>query len=144
MKTASDQTILEAASRAGIWLPSACRIGACGSCRVTVSSGDYHHIGSTPALLAAGAALPDGTSLPRARMSDLRIDIAELPEPPPSERPAVPARVIGLVRASEQVMRLTLRFPPLDRPDFIPGQFVGIRHADGFDRFVFHQQRAAN
>jgi NAD(P)H-flavin reductase len=42
--------------------------------------------------------------------------------------------VIGLVRETEQVMRLTLRLPPFDRLDFIPGQFVGIRHGDGFDR----------
>jgi CDP-4-dehydro-6-deoxyglucose reductase, E3 len=133
-EAATDQTILEAASRAGIWLPSACRIGACGSCRVTVSSGDYHHIGSTPALSAAERNGRTALLCRAHATSDLRIEIAELPEPPPSERPAVPARVIGLVRASEQVMRLTLRFSPPDRPDFIPGQFVGIRHADGFDR----------
>ena len=67
-------------------------------------------------------------------MSDLQIAVVELPEPPASERPAVPARVIRLVRESEQVMRLTLRFPSRDRLEFIPGQFVGIRHTDGFDR----------
>jgi CDP-4-dehydro-6-deoxyglucose reductase len=128
-EAASDQTILEAASRAGIWLPSACRIGACGSCRATVSSGDYHHIGSTPALSPAERNGRTALLCRAHATSDLRIEIAEMPEFPPSERPAVPARVIGLVRASEQVMRLTLH-----RPVFIPGQFVGIRHADGFDR----------
>jgi len=129
-----DETILQAAFRAGIWLPSACRTGACGSCRARISRGDFQHIGPTQALSAAqrdrGTAL-----LCRAHATgDLRIDIAELPEPPPSERPAVPARVIGLVRENEQVMRLTLRLPPLDRLEFIPGQFVCIRHAGGFDR----------
>jgi CDP-4-dehydro-6-deoxyglucose reductase len=133
-EAASDETVLEAASRAGIWLPSACRVGACGSCRVTVSSGEYQHIGSTPALPAAERNGRTALLCRAHATSDLQIEIVELPGPPPSERPAVPARVIGLVQASEQVMRLTLRFPPLDRPDFIPGQFVGIRHSDGFDR----------
>jgi CDP-4-dehydro-6-deoxyglucose reductase, E3 len=133
-EAACDETILEAASRAGIWLPSACRTGACGSCRATVSSGDYRHAGPTPALSAAEGSGRTALLCRVHAMSDLRIEIVELPEPPPSERPPVPARVIGLVRASEQVMRLTLRFPPRDRLDFIPGQFVGIRHSGGFDR----------
>jgi NAD(P)H-flavin reductase/ferredoxin len=131
---ACDETILEAASRAGIWLPSACRTGACGSCRATISSGDYRHVGPTPALSAAERNRRMALLCRVHATSNLRIEIVELPEPPPSERAPVPARVIGLVRETEQVMRLTLRFPPFDRLDFIPGQFVGIRHSDGFDR----------
>ncbi|MBX9710954.1 MAG: 2Fe-2S iron-sulfur cluster binding domain-containing protein [Xanthobacteraceae bacterium] len=133
-EVASDETILEAAGKAGIWLPSACRTGACGSCKVTVSSGDFFHAGSVAALSAAEQ---DGCTalLCRAHaLGDLQLDVAELPEPPPSERPAVPARVVGLIRESEHVMRLTLRFSALDPLDFIPGQFIGLRHSDGFDR----------
>jgi len=133
-EAACDETILQAASRAGIWLPSACRAGACGSCRATISSGNYHHIGPTPALSAAQRGGRTALLCRAHATSDLRIEAVELPEPPPGERPAVPARVIGLVRETEEVMRLTLRLPPFDRLDFVPGQFVGIRHGDGFDR----------
>ena len=133
-EAASDQTILEAASRAGIWLSSACRIGVCGSCR---GNGVKRRLPSHwvyARVIGHRTQRPHGTSLPRAR--DER----------PSDRNCRTARASAKRApggscagdragwASEQVMRLTLRFPPLDRPGFIPGQFVGIRHADGFDR----------
>lgn len=128
-----DETIMNAADRAGIWLPSACRAGNCGSCKVKVH-GDFRHAGSTPALSPSEQ---DGSTALLCRAyacGDLQIDVAELAEPPPTECPPVPARVVGLVRETDDVMRLTLRFPPLDSPDFVPGQFIGIRHVDGFDR----------
>jgi CDP-4-dehydro-6-deoxyglucose reductase len=44
------------------------------------------------------------------------------------------ARAVALKRENDSVIRMTLRFPPFDEPDFKPGQFVGIRHSDGMDR----------
>jgi NAD(P)H-flavin reductase/ferredoxin len=129
----SDETILEAAKRAGVWLPSACCAGSCGSCRAEILKGEFIHRGSVGGLgrnPGAGTAL-----LCRAHaLTDVSINVIELSEPPPSEHPPVPARVIALKRENDRVIRMTLRFPPLDRPEFIPGQFVGIRHSDGVDR----------
>lgn len=128
-----DETILEAAERAGIWLPSACRVGNCGSCKARIV-GDFVHAGSTPALSTAEREDRAALLCCAYACGNLQIDIAELPEPPPMELPKIPARVVGLVRESADVVRLTLRFPPTDKLDFKPGQFIGIRHTDSFDR----------
>ena len=37
------QSVLDAALRAGIWLPHACNHGLCGTCKVTVVEGEVHH-----------------------------------------------------------------------------------------------------
>ncbi|SHF85181.1 FAD-binding oxidoreductase [Streptoalloteichus hindustanus] len=37
----NDQTVVDAAADSGLWLPSLCRQGTCGSCRGTVKSGEY-------------------------------------------------------------------------------------------------------
>jgi NAD(P)H-flavin reductase len=67
-------------------------------------------------------------------LTDVTIDVLELAEPPASEKPPVPARAVALTRENDNVIRVTLRFPPFNKPAFTPGQFVGIRHSDGFDR----------
>ena len=39
----SEQTVLDACLRAGVWLPHACGHGVCGTCKVQVLDGDYDH-----------------------------------------------------------------------------------------------------
>ena len=39
----SDQPILDACLRAGVWLPHACTHGTCGTCKVEVLDGDVEH-----------------------------------------------------------------------------------------------------
>ncbi|MFB9430121.1 FAD-binding oxidoreductase [Streptoalloteichus tenebrarius] len=41
IRCGSDQTVVDAAAAAGFSLPSLCHQGTCGSCRATVTSGDY-------------------------------------------------------------------------------------------------------
>ncbi|MET4388440.1 CDP-4-dehydro-6-deoxyglucose reductase [Bradyrhizobium sp. F1.4.3] len=129
----SDETILAAATRAGIWLPSACRAGSCGSCKARIVTGEFVHNGSIGGLGRTHD--PLAALLCRASaLTDITIDVLELSEPPASEKPPVPARAVALKRENENVIRVTLRFPPFDKPAFRPGQFVGIRHSDGMDR----------
>jgi len=44
----SDQTILDACLRAGVWLPHACTHGTCGTCKVDVLDGDIEHNDASP------------------------------------------------------------------------------------------------
>ena len=37
------QTLLDAALRAGVWLPYACNHGVCGTCKVAVLEGEVEH-----------------------------------------------------------------------------------------------------
>jgi CDP-4-dehydro-6-deoxyglucose reductase len=132
-EVSSDETILAAATRAGVWLPSACRAGSCGSCKAKIVTGEFVHNGSVGGLGRAHD--PSFALLCRARaLTDVSIDIHELSEPPASEKPPVLARAIALKRETDRVIRMTLRFAPFDKPDFRPGQFIGIRHSDGMDR----------
>jgi phenol hydroxylase P5 protein len=39
----SDQAILDACLRAGVWLPHACTHGTCGTCKLQVLEGDFEH-----------------------------------------------------------------------------------------------------
>jgi NAD(P)H-flavin reductase/ferredoxin len=129
----SGETILTAATRAGVWLPSACRAGSCGSCKAKIVTGEFVHNGPVGGLGRTHD--PSFALLCRARaLTDVTIDILELSEPPASEKPPVLARAVALKRENDSVIRMTLRFPPFDKPDFKPGQFVGIRHSDGMDR----------
>jgi CDP-4-dehydro-6-deoxyglucose reductase len=129
----SGETILAAATRAGVWLPSACRAGSCGSCKARIVTGEFVHNGPVGGLGRAHDAF--SALLCRARaLTDVTIDVLELSEPPTSEQPPVLARAVALKRENDSVIRMTLRFPPFDKPDFKPGQFVGIRHCDGMDR----------
>jgi CDP-4-dehydro-6-deoxyglucose reductase len=132
-EASSGETILAAATRAGIWLPSACRAGSCGSCKARIVTGEFVHNGPVGGLGRTHDSC--FALLCRARaLTDVTIDILELAAPPASERPPVPARAVALRRENDSVIRMTLRFPPFDKPDFKPGQFVGIRHCDGIDR----------
>lgn len=48
IEVAEDQTILDAALRAGIWLPHACCHGLCATCKVQVSDGEIEHNDASP------------------------------------------------------------------------------------------------
>ncbi len=50
----AEETILEAAERAGIEIPSACRVGSCGTCKARKTSGTVKH-GHCPGLTEAEA-----------------------------------------------------------------------------------------
>ncbi|GAB3563651.1 flavin reductase family protein [Spelaeicoccus albus] len=57
----ADSTVLEAAGKAGLSLPSSCTEGICGTCKSTLTGGavDMHHQGGiTPAEIDAGRFLP--------------------------------------------------------------------------------------
>ncbi|MFT4584959.1 MAG: phenol hydroxylase P5 protein [Gammaproteobacteria bacterium] len=48
IEVADGQTILDAALRAGIWLPYACNHGLCGTCKVDVIEGEVDHQHASP------------------------------------------------------------------------------------------------
>lgn len=125
------ETILAAAARQGIWLPSACRSGTCGSCKARVTSGDVEHDARAKALTPIDRQTGIALLCCAYARSDVSLDIAELADRPDIDRPPRPARVVRLERLAPDVMGLTLRLPPNDGIAFVPGQFVGISWADG-------------
>ena len=50
---AADESVLDAARRAGLALPYSCLAGVCGSCKATLVSGDCHYPHNPPSALNA-------------------------------------------------------------------------------------------
>ncbi|MEE9330925.1 MAG: CDP-6-deoxy-delta-3,4-glucoseen reductase [Methylophilaceae bacterium] len=119
------QTVLEAATEAGINIPYGCRNGVCGSCKGKVISGkvmhdDYQGSAMTDEELAAGHAL-----FCCARpLEDLVIDSREAIGISGIKPRILPARVSKKEMLTQDVVRLHLQLPGSERLQFYPGQYV--------------------
>ncbi len=121
------QTILDAALRAGIWLPHACGHGLCGTCKVDVVDGDVDHGAASPFALMDFERDEGKTLCCTATMeSDVTIE-AEIDEDPDAR--TIPVRdftatVERLDDLTHDVKGLVLA---LDEPiDFQAGQYVNL------------------
>ncbi len=116
-----DETVLNAAQRAGYELPYSCRKGVCGTCKCKLASGDVRaYVGDTltEAEKASGHVLLCQTR-PR---SDLVIAPRAIRKIDPFARRTLTARVFRIARVSEDVTLVHLRFPAGIRIHFRAGQ----------------------
>lgn len=122
-----DQTILDAALRAGIWLPHACCHGLCATCKIQVTDGEVDH-GEASSFALMDFERDEGKALACcARLqSDATIE-AEIDEEPDAE--SIPVRDFpGTVRRIERLTP-TIKgvFVELDEPiHFQAGQYVNL------------------
>lgn len=121
----SDETVLEAARRAGVVLPSECEFGGCGTCRVKLAHGRVQYEDMPGALSQeeadAGYALPCQAHA----CSDLAISTARVLESPAParRRRATVARTESL---APDVTRLVLAIDDGDPWVFRPGQYLNV------------------
>lgn len=124
------ETLLDAAERANIYLPSSCREGGCGACRVTAASGDAALDSYSSSALSEVERAAGGVLLCRAHArSDLSLkapfDQAAIGFAPTPERRAT---IVETAPAGSSAMRLVLRYD--DDPEFgsaaqfVAGQFA--------------------
>src|SRR2546428_4960764 len=111
-EAAADDTILDAADKAGITLPYGCRNGACGSCKGRVIAGDIDHG------ISLGSVLPfeereKGLALfcSALPLSDLVIDVRELDAVRDIPVRTLPCRVQSLERVAPDVIVMWLKLP---------------------------------
>lgn len=126
------ETLLDAAARANIILPSMCRQGSCGICTVTCTSGDYKLENYNSVVLSAEAAA-EGDILPCRTYprSDLQLlapyESVEVRTRTLEERVA---RIVEMETVATNTVRLRLRIEPTDGTpaaiDFEPGQYMQI------------------
>ncbi len=137
---AAGQTLLEAARVAGLVLEHSCSTGRCGSCRGRLRHGRPVVLKEPSALSAQE--LQDGWILTCAHGAgtDLALDVAALPVGAAGAPVTVPARLAGLSRLADDVLQVTLRFPPSAQLRCLPGQHVEVRSPDG----VWRRYSAAN
>ena len=130
---AIDQSILDAALRAGIELPYSCRKGVCGNCAGAVESGQVTGL--------AGAAVRNETCADDqvlfcncAPMADLVIRPGAWKRLDPSTRRSFTARVYRNQLAAPDVSVLQLRLPSGQRAKFQAGQYLQVQLNDGSTR----------
>ena len=122
-----DQTILDAALRAGIWLPHACCHGLCATCKVIVTDGEVDH-GDASSFALMDFERDEGKTLACcARLqSDVTIE-AEIDEEPDAESIPVrdfPGTVSRIVTLTPTIKAI---FVELDEAiHFQAGQYVNV------------------
>lgn len=128
-----NETLLDAALRAGVELPYGCRNGTCGTCRAQLVSGAvrYPHELVPPAL--SPEEVSSGMVLVCSAYATGDLVIAgSSPQDKALPAPRImPARVEQVEHVSPDVMRLLLKLPETVRMPFRAGQYVNILLRDG-------------
>lgn len=123
----SDQPILDACLRAGVWLPHACTHGTCGTCKVDVLDGDVEHNDASPfALMEFERNEGKTLTCVATPSSDVTIEADIEVEEGVVHHPV--QDFTGTLAALEDIARETRRLViDLDREmTFNPGQYVTI------------------
>lgn len=134
----SDQSILDACLREGVWLPHACTHGTCGTCKAQILEGEVDHRDSSPYALL-DFERDDGyallcTARPRTDLvveGDVDLEEGIVVHPVGD----FSATVAAIEDASPGVRRLQV---DLDRPmSFNPGQYALLTLPDGDTRRAY-------
>lgn len=132
---AEQETVLEGALRHGYTLPYSCRNGSCGTCKGRLLAGKidygrYEAKALSSQERAAGLAL-FCQAVPR---SDIVIQARELVAVAGITIKTLPARVMKMECAADDVMILSLKLPASERLQFLAGQYIDILLKDGMRR----------
>ncbi|WP_300553622.1 2Fe-2S iron-sulfur cluster-binding protein [Limnohabitans sp. Rim8] len=122
--------ILDAALKAGIQIPYACRKGACGNCAVRIESGQVQRFVTHPETSAAG----DDLLCQCRPQSDLIIRPADWRQGQPNETKRLQVKVYRNTAVAPDVSMLHLRLPAGQRAKFKAGQYLDVLLPDGHRR----------
>lgn len=127
-----DESVIDAALKAGLMLPYSCRNGTCGSCLGQVIEGEIHYPNGLPPAIEP-AQDSDGMALfCQARAaSDCLIAVNEVQEAGEVRPQRLPARVERIETCAPDVRRLFLRLPAAKPLPFFAGQYIDILLRNG-------------
>ncbi len=130
----ADETLLQAARRAGLVLPHECGWGNCGTCKVTLVSGQtelmFH---GAPAVIPRDARTGRILSCQSMARSDLTIRLSpSAPSPLPLPSVEQDAELLSVEELAPDIRRFTLR--PAVSADFLPGQYAILHLGPGLRR----------
>ena len=130
---AEDQSVLDAALRAGIELPYSCRKGVCGNCAGGIAQGEVAGL--------AGASTRNESCTPEEVLycmctpaTDLQIEPVSWHRIDPGARKRFTAKVFRNQLAAPDVSVLQLRLPAGQRAKFHAGQYLQLAVGDGSTR----------
>jgi CDP-4-dehydro-6-deoxyglucose reductase len=132
---AADETVLEAAQRAGIALPYSCRGGVCGSCKATLVEGECRYPRNPPVALSGAARSRRAILLCQAvPCGDIAIQAREIASVEDIPHRRVDTEVVERRALAPDVVGVGLR--PLDgtRVNWLPGQYLDVILDDGKHR----------
>ena len=124
---AEDESVLDAARRAGLALPYSCLSGVCGSCKATLVSGACHYPHNPPSALndveVAHHQVLLCQAVPRSDLTVVAREVASVA--------AMPKRVLALklidkTLLAPDVMRLRLAPPQGESLNRLPGQYLDV------------------
>jgi CDP-4-dehydro-6-deoxyglucose reductase, E3 len=129
-----DETILDAALRAGLAFPYGCRGGACGACIGQIVSGEISYDEEPMGLTEAQSAVGMSLFCIAKPVTDLTIEIHEIDAVEEIPVKKLPTKVARLERLNDEVMGLFLKLPENERLQYLAGQYVEFVMADGRKR----------
>lgn len=129
LHAAADETLLDAALRAGLNLPHSCKGGHCSSCRAHLRAGEVNYPqGRPPGLMPeeerAGEVL---LCQAHAASSDITLEVREIRPPTPEiVVKSLPCRIERLTPLTADIMAVFLRLPATESFHFSAGQYLDI------------------
>lgn len=126
---AADQTLLDAAVNAGIWLPHSCKSGTCGTCELPISVGAVAYAEGIEAP-ASGAC----RTCQARPLSHVELVAPTVPKEPGQRVVTTGGRVVGIHRPSEDVTVVRIQLPTASGFKFRPGQYADVLMKDGSRR----------
>ncbi len=129
---AEDETILNAAIRAGVGLPYGCKNGACASCKGKVLSGAVTHGAHQEKALPVAEEEKGYTLFCCARPhSNIVIEAREVLGIGEFPIKKLPSRVARLEKLGDDVMEIALQLPASERLQYRAGQYIEFLLKDG-------------
>jgi NAD(P)H-flavin reductase/ferredoxin len=125
-----NESVLDAAQRAGFEIQFSCRKGVCGTCKGKVIEGEVRAFAGDA--LGAAERAEGQVLLCNARpRSDLIIEPRSISKADPFARKTIDARVFRLQKLADDVMLVHLRFPAGIRARFKAGQHLNLILGNG-------------
>ncbi len=120
-----NESVIDAALRAGLMLPYSCRSGTCGTCMGEVIEGNITYPDGLPPAIHADQDAAGQALFCQARpASDLLIRVGEVREASDIPLQRLPARVERIEECAPDVRRLFLKLPRDKRLPFLAGQYI--------------------
>jgi len=128
----SDESVLDAALRAGINLPHSCKAGRCGSCRARIASGRIRYPHGRPIGLSEAEEQQGFALLCQARAgTGLVIETRSIQSVTDVQIRSLPCRVQRMHRFAPDVMGLWLRLPAIESFAWHAGQYIDVMLSGG-------------
>ncbi len=122
-----EESIIDAALRAGLMLPYSCRSGTCGTCKGQLLQGTVDYPNGLPPAISNTEADQGAALFCQAQAcSDLTIEVSDVRDAGDLIPQRLPARVERIETCAPDVRRLFLKLPRDKRLTFLAGQYLDI------------------